>query len=200
MKMLLTAILLLSLAAVATAAGGDERAPLAEKEFKFKNFALKNLRDGKKMDLREFTANKKLVLVVYYAAWCPNWLNEMPLVKKLHEKYKDQGFDVIAVSEYDSLENTKKNRDDNKLNFAIVTESESRDARLKTQHYELRNAVGDTRNWGSPFNVFLETAKIEKKGDVLTNKTFVVNGELIEAEVEAFIRQKLGLKQLAVNS
>ena len=38
-----------------------------------------------------------------------------------------------------------------------------------------------------------EPAKLSKKGDVLTEKTFVVNGELIEAEAEKFVREKLGL-------
>ncbi len=53
--------------------------------------------------------------------------------------------------------------------------------------------TGDTRNWGSPWNIFLEPAKLKKKGDVLTEKTFIVNGELIEADVEKFVREKLGL-------
>jgi len=34
---------------------------------------------------------------------------------------------------------------------------------------------------------------MEKNGDVLTTKTFVINGELIEAEGELFIRKQLGL-------
>lgn len=192
MKFVSTLILLMFMATIAFA-GGDETAAMTEKEFAFKNFTHKNLRDGKDVNLRDFAANKKLVLVIYYAAWCPNWRNEQPLVKKLHDKYKNQGFDVIAVSEYDTLDNAKKDVELNKLGFTIVAESESQDAKLKTAHYEMRKAAGDTRNWGSPWNVFLETAKIEQKGDVLTTKNFVVNGEMIEAEVEAFIRQKLGL-------
>lgn len=203
MKFISTLILLVFMATIAFA-GGDETAAMTEKEFKFKDFTHKSLRDGKNVNLREFAANKKLVLVVYYAAWCPNWRNEQPLVKKLFDKYKNQGFDVIAVSEYDSLDNAKKDRDASKLDFTIVHESESQDAKQKTAHYEMRKAAGDARNWGSPWNVFLETAKIEKKGDVLTNKAFVVNGEMIEAEVEAFVRQKLGLaaetKQTAIKT
>jgi hypothetical protein len=34
---------------------------------------------------------------------------------------------------------------------------------------------------------------MEKKGDVLTRKTYVINGEMIELEGEKFIREKLGL-------
>ena len=37
------------------------------------------------------------------------------------------------------------------------------------------------------------SAAFEKKDDTLVKKTFVINGEMIEAEGEKFIREKLGL-------
>jgi hypothetical protein len=77
----------------------------------------------------------------------------------------------------------------------VVSESESREDRDKTSHYNYRQATGDTRRWGSPYNIFLEPAKLNKKGDVLAEKAWVVNGELIEADVEKFIRQRLGLNK-----
>ena len=193
MKRILIAILILGAFVSQALASGDERAPIQEKEFKYNDWTFKNLRDGSAVNLRSFGQNKKLVLVVYFAAWCPNWRNEIPVVKKLYDKYKDKGFDVIAVSEYASLEETKKNVTENNLTFTVVAESEKREDRDKTTHYQLRQAAGDTRKWGSPWNVFLEPQNLKKKGDVLTNKAFVVNGELIESEVEAFIRQKLKL-------
>jgi thiol-disulfide isomerase/thioredoxin len=36
------------------------------------------------------TKGKKLVAVVYYAPWCPNWRHDAPMVEKLYEKYKDK--------------------------------------------------------------------------------------------------------------
>lgn len=195
MKQILALVLVLCFAAIAFAASssGDESAPMAEKEFNYKDWTFKNLQDGKDVNLRSFTAGKKLVLVVYFAAWCPNWRNEAPNVQKLYDKYKDKGFDVVAVSEYTSLEETKKNIADNKFTFPVVVESESGDAKLKTTHYNYRQATGDTRNWGSPWNIFLEPDKLETKGEIISKKAFVVNGEIIETEVETFIRQKLSL-------
>jgi peroxiredoxin len=192
MKIYLAAFLLLSLSIFAMASG-DETAPMQEKEFKFKDWTYKNLRDGTDVNLRSFAKGKKLVLVVYFAAWCPNWHNESSLVEKLYQKYKDKGFDVVAVSEYASLDETKKHVNNNKFSFTVVSESDDAAAKQKTTHYEMRKAAGDTRNWGSPWNVFLEKGKFKKKGNVLTEKTFVVNGEMIGKEVEAFIRQKLEL-------
>ncbi len=170
-----------------------EQAPLLEKEIKYKNWTYKSIRDDKNINLREFAKNKKLVMVVYFAPWCPNWKHEAPFAQKLYEKYKTNGFDVIGVGEYDTVDAMKTNLDTLKITFPVVYESDSKEAKQKTLHYEYRKAVGDTRGWGSPWNVFLEPSKLTKNGDVLTEKTFIVNGELIEAEAEKFVREKLGL-------
>lgn len=170
-----------------------EYAPVVQKEIKYKNWNYQNVRDGKAIDLREFAAGKKLVMVVYFAAWCPNWKLEAPVAQKFYDKYKRYGFDVVGVSEYASLEDARANLDDRKITFPVVSESVSRDDKQKTAHYDYRQKTGDARNWGSPWNIFLEPANLEKKGDTLLKTAFVVNGELVEADAEKFIRQKLGL-------
>ena len=177
----------------ALAAAQTEQAPVLEKEIKYKDWTYKSVRDDKQINLRDFAANKKLVMVVYFAPWCPNWKHEAPFAQKLYEKYKASGFDVVGVGEYDTVEAMKTNLDAFKITFPVVYESEAKDAKQKTLHYEYRKAVGDARDWGSPWNIFLEPAKLSPKGDVLTGKTFVVSGELIEAEAEKFVREKLGL-------
>lgn len=191
MKLILA--IMIALSSFALAAAQTEQAPILEKEIKYKDWTYKNVRDDKQTNLREFAKNKKLVMVVYFAPWCPNWRHEAPFAQKLYEKYKANGFDVIGVGEYDTVEAMKTNLDTFKITFPIVYESESKDAKQKTSHYDYRKSVGDTRNWGSPWNIFLEPVKLSKKGDVLTEKTFVVSGELIEAEAEKFVREKLGL-------
>ena len=170
-----------------------EQAPVLEKEVKYKNWIYKSVRDDREINLRDFAEHKKLVLVVYFAPWCPNWKHEVPFAQRLYEKYKANGFEVIGVGEYDTVEAMKTNLDAYKITFPVVYESASKDAKQKTTHYEYRKAAGDPRNWGSPWNVFLEPAKLSKKDDVLTEKTFVVSGELIEVEAEKFVREKLGL-------
>jgi len=185
------AILLLS---SAFAFAQNEQAPVVEKELAYKDWTYKNVRTDAQVNLRDFTAGKKLVLVVYFAPWCPNWRHEAPFVQRMYEKYKGAGFDVIGVGEYqDSPEQMKTNLETFKITFPVVLESDSRAAKQTTLHYGYRRFVGDTRSWGSPWNLFLQPALLEKKGDVLVQKAFIVNGELIEAEAEAFIREKLGL-------
>lgn len=170
-----------------------EQAPLLEKEINYKDWTYKNVRDDKSLNLREATRGKKLVIVVYFAPWCPNWKHEAPFAQKLYEKYKKDGLEIVGVGEYDTVAAMKTNLDTFKITFPVVYESDSTQTKQKTLHYEYRKAVGDTRSWGSPWNIFIEPTKIEKKGDVLLKKAFIANGELIEADAEKFVRQKLGL-------
>ncbi|MEJ7848328.1 MAG: redoxin domain-containing protein [Pyrinomonadaceae bacterium] len=175
------------------ALGQNEQSPIVEKEFAYKDWTLENIRSDSSTNLREFTAGKKLVMVVYFAPWCPNWKHDLAFVQGLYEKYKGKGLDVIAVGEYDPLDSMKKHLKDNNLTFPAVYESVLRTDKQKTLHYNYRKATGDTRNWGSPWYVFLESANIEKTGDAISKKANVVNGELIKEDAEKFIRTKLGL-------
>ena len=176
--------------------GQNEQAPILEKEISYKNWTYKNVRTGDEINLRDFAKGKKLVMVVYFAPWCGNWKHDAPMLERLYEKYKAQGLDIIAVGEYDPVDSMKANLDTLKITFPAVYESENRTEKQKTLHYEYRKSTGDTRGWGSPWYIFLMPPLMEKKGDTLTKKTFIINGELIEAEGEKFIREKLGLRAI----
>jgi thiol-disulfide isomerase/thioredoxin len=190
-KFLLLAIILF--AVFSTFAQSHEYSPLQEHDLKYKDWTYKSIQGDSDVNLRSALKGKKLVMVVYFASWCPNWKNEAPIAEKLYEKYKGSGFSVIGISEYSLLDDVKTNLTSNNISFPIAVESDSRTMIDKTTHYDYRKETGDTRKWGSPWNIFLEPANVKKDGDVLVTKANVVNGELIEADIEAFIRQKLGL-------
>jgi thiol-disulfide isomerase/thioredoxin len=177
--------------AATNAQAGHEYSPLVEKTVNYKNWTLIDLKDNKPVDLRTLVQGKKLVMVVYFAPWCGNWRNEAPVAARLYEKYKDQGFAVIGVSEYGTRDAVSTFFGPTGAPYPVVSESESREDRDKTPHFGYRQATGDTRKWGSPWNIFLEPASLSKTGDVLTEKAWVVNGELIEADVDKFIADKL---------
>ena len=92
--LLLFAVLLLSFT---FANAQHEYAPLAEKEIKYKDWTYRQVRDGKDLNLRAAAKGKKLVMVVYFAPWCPNWKLEAPIAQKLYDKYKSNGLEVIGV-------------------------------------------------------------------------------------------------------
>ena len=195
MKKLLFVLFILALAIsplVARGQAGHEYSPLTESTVNYKNWTLPNLTTDKAEDLRALMAGKKLVMIVYFAPWCGNWRNEAPLAAKLYDKYKAQGFQVIGVSEYAMKDEVRSYFGKDGPPYPIVTESESKEDKQKTAHYGYRQLTGDKRNWGSPWNIFLEPAKVAATGDVLTEKAWVVNGELIEDEVDKFIASKVG--------
>jgi peroxiredoxin len=192
-KSIFLASLILGAGAFTRVAAQHEYAPLLESKVDYKDWTFNNLMDGKPVNLRQFAQGKKLVLVVYFAAWCPNWRLEAPVAKSLYDKYHKDGLEVIGVSEYATLEDAKGFFGAEGPPYTIVSESLARPDRQKTSHYGYRTAAGDTRNWGSPWNIFLTPATLNPKGDVLTEKAFVVNGELVEADADKFIREHLGL-------
>jgi hypothetical protein len=184
--------------AIARAQDGHEYSPLVEKTVNYKNWTLPDLKSDKPEDLRKLMAGKKLVMIVYFAPWCKNWRNEAPIAAKLYEKYKAQGFQVIGVSEYASKDEVRSYFGNDGPPYPVVTESESKEQKEETPHYDYRQLTGDARKWGSPWNIFLEPDKVNAKGDVLVEKAWVVNGELIEEEIDRFIASKVGAASAGV--
>ena len=197
MKQLLIALSFLALAiSPLTARGqvsqaGHEYSPMVESTVNYKNWTLPNLMTDKEEDLRKLMAGKKLVMIVYFAQWCGNWRNEAPVAAKLYDKYKAQGFQIIGVSEYAMKDEVQGYFGKDGPPYPVVIESQLKDDKQDTPHYAYRQLSGDKRNWGSPWNIFLEPAKVSKTGEVLTEKAWVVNGELIEDEVDKFIASKV---------
>ncbi len=178
---------------VLTAFSQHEYADLEEKELNYKNWTYKNILTEKDVSLREFAKDKKLVLVFYFAPWCHNSEYQMPVTQKLYEKYKDQGFAVIGVSLYADEDRTKNHLEEHKVTFPVVIETDSKLNRTYSEHYKYRVQTGDTRKWGTPWNVFLTTNEFKETDETLTKKPIIVNGEIREDEAEKFIREKLGL-------
>lgn len=190
-KLLLALVILISAPVAMLAQGSHEYSPLFEKTVNYKNWTLNDLANNKPVSLRSLMQGKKLVMVLYFAPWCPNWRNEAPVAASLYEKYKAQGFEIIGVGEYGSRDDVKNYFGPNGPPYPVVMESESRDDRDKTPHYAYRQLTGDTRKWGSPWNIFLDPTKCNQNGEVLTEKAWVVNGELVEADVDKFIHDRL---------
>ena len=188
---LLAFVILISAPIAMLAQGSHEYSPLVEKTVNYKNWTLNDLAANKPVSLRPLMQGKKLVMVLYFAPWCPNWRNEAPVAARLYEKYKAQGFEIIGVGEYGTRDEVKNYFGPNGAPYPVVMESESKEDREKTSLFAYRQLTGDTRKWGSPWNIFLDPTKCNQDGDVLTEKAWVVNGELVEADVDKFIHDRL---------
>lgn len=60
------------------------------------DFSLESVRDGSTVTSSSF--NGKVLLLTFFATWCPPCVQEVPVLVKLHEELSDAGFSVIGMS------------------------------------------------------------------------------------------------------
>lgn len=166
------------------AANEHEYAEIKKAELEVQDFNLKTV-GAKDVHLTQFVSGKKLVLLWYFAPWCENSRYDTGFVLKLYEKYKDKGFDVLGISNYASLDELKKYLAQHNIKFTVVYETTEKNDnnRLSSQHFKFRDSLGDKRNWGTPFSVFILNGQLDT--------VYVAAGELIPEKAEQFVAETL---------
>ena len=65
--------------------------------------------EGKIQRLSDYVGNgRKLTIVDFWASWCRPCREEIPYLKEVYERYKDQGVEVVGVATWDEPEATLK--------------------------------------------------------------------------------------------
>ena len=95
------------------------------------DFKLKTL-DGKEVSLSDYRG--KVVLINFWATWCPPCREEMPLFTKVYRKYKGRGFEILAVSTDSSIDPVKKFVKEYKLPFPVLMD----DGKVSTELYRVQ--------------------------------------------------------------
>lgn len=86
---------------------------------KMPNFTMRN-NYGDTVNLLKTAAERRYVLIDFWASWCGPCRKEFELLKKLHGRYRDKGFDVIGVSLDEDMSQWKKSLEDEKLTWVNV--------------------------------------------------------------------------------
>ena len=86
------------------------------------DFALQD-NSGKKVRLAELKG--KVVLVEFWATWCPPCRDEIPVIERLHKLYGDKGLTVLAISmdegDWDEVKAFAKER---KISYTVLKGTE----------------------------------------------------------------------------
>lgn len=67
----------------------------------------------------------KTVYVDFWASWCAPCLRSMPLINALYGKYKDQGFEVVAINVDDPIEDGQDFLLDTPLDYLIAADTDN---------------------------------------------------------------------------
>jgi len=96
----------------ATASGAEKNSMS-----KAPDFTLKDMQ-GRALSLSSLKG--KVVLINFWATWCPPCKAEMPSMNKIYQDLRAQGFEVVAVSTDNSLSTVKDFLAGNRLDFPVL--------------------------------------------------------------------------------
>ena len=94
---------------------------------KAENFTLKS-RSGKNIKLSELRGG--VVMINFWASWCGPCRKEMPLLEKIHKKYKKLGFTLLGVNVEQDTRAAKRYLKDVKVSFPILFDPANKTSKL----------------------------------------------------------------------
>jgi thiol-disulfide isomerase/thioredoxin len=84
-------------------------------------FTLPSLLQDQPVSLTQFSG--KVIYLDFWASWCAPCRTSFPLLNKLHQKLKGQGFEVVAVNLDEDKASAEKFLKDFPVSFAILRDS-----------------------------------------------------------------------------
>ena len=91
------------------------------------NFTLKS-RSGKNIKLSELRG--EVVMLNFWASWCGPCRKEMPLLEKIHKKYKKLGFTLLGINVEQDTTAAKRYLKDVKVSFPILFDKTNKTSKL----------------------------------------------------------------------
>ncbi len=88
------------------------------------DFTLPDIQEGK-ADITLSSLRGKTVYVDFWASWCTPCLRSMPLINELYAKYRERGFEVVAINVDDPVDDGREFLLDTPLDYLIAADTES---------------------------------------------------------------------------
>ena len=136
------------------------------------DFGLKDI-EGQMRKISEWDG--QVLLVNFWATWCPPCKKEIPAFMELQTEYADQGFQVIGIA-IDDEEAVKDYADTMGINYPVMA------AELA--------AMEVSRWYGNRLNALPYSAFVGRDGII----SFTKPGELTKQQVEQIIKPMLAMK------
>ena len=125
--------------------------------------------DGNEVSLTDFQG--EVILVNNWATWCPPCREEMPEFKAYYDKYKDQGFQVVAIEAGEPEAEVRNFVEQAGLDFVILLDPENKSL-ITFQHNSLPNSF-----------------VIDRKGNLRLAWLGAINGPTLEKYVTPLLKE-----------
>jgi thiol-disulfide isomerase/thioredoxin len=128
------------------------------------SFSLESVRDGKIVDSDSFRG--KVLLLTFFATWCPPCVEEVPTLIKLQNELADSGFSVVGLSvDQQGQASVAKFVDKRDINYPVLL------AKSQT-----------TRDFGGIYGIPVAFL-VNKSGNVVKKYTGYVQHDILEKDI-----------------
>ena len=132
-------------------------------------FKLKDL-EGKVRDVKEWDG--KVIMVNFWATWCPPCRKEMPAFVEIQDKYKDQGFVILGIA-LDEKQAVIDFADSMGVNYPILMAEQE--------------GIGLSKAYGNRLGVLPYTVVIDRKGNITHRQRTELNYKQVEGMIKPLL-------------
>ncbi|MCM8768663.1 MAG: TlpA family protein disulfide reductase [Candidatus Omnitrophica bacterium] len=135
------------------------------------DFSLKSL-TGKTVKLSDYKG--KVVVLNFWASWCPPCRREIPDFVKVHQAYRGEGVEFIGIAIDEKIEDIKKIVEQNRVEYPIVLGDE-----------KVQSLYGG-------INAVPTTFFVNQEGRIIRKKIGAMNQEELEEIIKSLLKKGTG--------
>lgn len=133
------------------------------------DFALKDV-DDKLRQAEEW--NGKVLLINFWASWCPPCVREIPDFVRLREAYKDQGFEIIGIA-LDEKQAVLDFIDPIGVDYPVLIATDS--------------GIALTQTYGNRLGILPYSVIVDRKGNIVSSHRSELSYESVEQLIKPLL-------------